>query len=225
MTEHAGPSVEPGAIVPLPTGADAEACLAPIAGEPPIVRVVRALLGRVAAPRVAVVVAEPLLARVRDILGAAGLSEVAVLAGAGRTEAIRSCLEYLVRQPVSSVLLHDCRHPLAPGEVTDRVVAGLGAGHGIVVPVVPVTDSVKSVDERGVVVATVDRATLLTVQYPRGFAVATLRDLIARDAADELDVALAAGLPVATVDGHADAARFSLPDDAALLHAIIASRR
>lgn len=225
MTEHAGPPAEPAAIVPLPTGADAEACFAPIAGEPPIVRAVRALLGRVAAPRVAVVVAEPLLARVRDVLGAAGLSEVAVLAGAGRTESIRAGLEYLVRQPLSSVLLHDCRHPLAPGEVTDRVVAGLGAGHGIVVPVAAVTDSMKSVDERGVVVTTVDRATLLAVQYPRGFAVATLGELIARDAADELDVALAAGLQVTTVDGHADAVRFSLPDDTALLEAIIASRR
>ena len=42
----------------------------------------------------------------------------------------------------------DVRHPLVPGEVTDRVIAGLRAGHPIVVPVVPVTDSVKRVDDK-----------------------------------------------------------------------------
>jgi len=76
-----------------------------------------------------------------------------------------------------------------------------------------------------VVTATVDRATLLAVQYPRGFVCSTLSELIVDGATDELQVALAAGLPVETVDGHADAVRFTLPADAALLEAVIASRR
>jgi 2-C-methyl-D-erythritol 4-phosphate cytidylyltransferase len=124
------------------------------------------------------------------------------------------------------VLVHDYRHPLVPGEVTDRVIAGLAAGHRIVVPVIPVTDSVKSVDERGAVVATIDRTTLRAVQYPRGFTASALAELLASGPIDdEFDTAVAAGLPIAVVDGHADAVRFTLPADAELLDAIITSRR
>jgi 2-C-methyl-D-erythritol 4-phosphate cytidylyltransferase len=221
--------MEPGAIVPLPMAADPAAACVPIAGEPPVARAVRALLdGPVAPGVVVVVVAEPLAARVRDVLDEHTSPEVEVCAlpvTGDRADAIAAGLEHLASEALSTILVHDVRHPLVPGEVTGRVIAGLAAGHGIVVPVVPMTDSVKAVDGRGAVVATVDRATLLTVQYPRGFASSTLRELVAAGAEDELDGALAAGLPIATVDGHADAARFTMPDDAALLEAIIASRR
>jgi 2-C-methyl-D-erythritol 4-phosphate cytidylyltransferase len=221
---------EPTAIVPLPATADPQASCVPIVGEPPVVRAVRALLGAVTAPRVVIVVAEPVAARVRDLLSGHGLPEVAVCAlpaNAGRTEAVARGLDYLAPESVPStpVLVHDVRHPLVPGEVAERVVARVGAGHPVVVPVVPVTDSVKSVDERGLVVATVDRSTLLAVQYPRGFSSAMLGELVADGSAEELDVALEKGLPVATVDGHTDAVRFNLPEDTALLEAIIESRR
>lgn len=222
--------MEPGAIVPLPMAADPAAACLPVAGEPPVARAVRALFAGLVASRVVVVVAEPFVAQVRDVLAEHTSPEVAV--GAlpvtdGRADAIAAGLDQLAPESLSTIpiLVHDVRHPLVPGEVTGRVMAGLAAGHRIVVPVIPMTDSVKAVDGRGVVVATVDRATLLTVQYPRGFASSTLRELLAGGAADELDVALAAGLPIATVDGHVDAVRFTLPEDAALLEAIIASRR
>jgi 2-C-methyl-D-erythritol 4-phosphate cytidylyltransferase len=85
---------------------------------------------------------------------------------------------------------------------------------------------VKSVDERGTVVETVDRTTLRTVQYPRGFAASSLAELLGSGPIDdEFDTAVAAGLPIAMVDGHADAVRFTLPADAELLDAIITSRR
>jgi 2-C-methyl-D-erythritol 4-phosphate cytidylyltransferase len=145
-----------------------------------------------------------------------------------RYHALVSGLQYLVQERLSSapVLVHDYRHPLVPGEVTDRVIAGLAAGHRIVVPVIPVTDSVKSVDERGAVVATIDRTTLRAVQYPRGFTASALAELLASGPIDdEFDTAVAAGLPIAVVDGHADAVRFTLPADAELLDAIITSRR
>jgi 2-C-methyl-D-erythritol 4-phosphate cytidylyltransferase len=171
------------------------------------------------------------VARVHDILAARGWSAVAVVAVptlGDRPRAIAAGLQYLASEQFSSapVLLLDHRHPLVPGEVTDRVLAGLAAGHRIVVPVVRVTDSVKSVDERGAVVGTVDRTTLRAVQYPRGFTTSALAEVLALGSSDdELGAALAAGLSIGTVDGHRDAVRFTLPDDAELLAAIIASRR
>jgi 2-C-methyl-D-erythritol 4-phosphate cytidylyltransferase len=223
--------MELGAILPLPATADPAAIFSAVAGDEPLVLAVRTLLDRVAARRVVVAVAEPLVALVHDVLATRGWSAVAVVAASvpgDRYHALVSGLQYLVQERLSSapVLVHDYRHPLVPGEVTDRVIAGLAAGHRIVVPVMPVTDSVKSVDERGAVVATIDRTTLRAVQYPRGFTASALAELLASGPIDdEFDTAVAAGLPIAVVDGHADAVRFTLPADAELLDAIITSRR
>ena len=45
-------------------------------------------------------------------------------------------------------------------------------------PSLPVTDTVKTVDELGSVLSTVDRATLRTVQFPRGFTASALWQLV-----------------------------------------------
>ena len=82
------------------------------------------------------------------------------------------------QHPATHVLIHDVGHPLATGGATDRVIAGLRAGHPVVVPVLPVTDTFKAVSDDGAVMGTVDRTELRTVQYPRGYARATLRELI-----------------------------------------------
>jgi 2-C-methyl-D-erythritol 4-phosphate cytidylyltransferase len=224
-------SGEIGAILPLPSTADPEAIFSAVAGDEPLVMAVRTLLDRIAASRVVVAVAEPLVALVHDELAARGWSAVAVVAApvpGDRYRALVSGLQYLVqeRRSPAPVLVHDYRHPLVPAEVIDRVIAALAAGHPIVVPVVSVTDSVKSVDERGTVIATMDRTTLHAVQYPRGFTTSALAEILAQGPTDdELGTALAAGRPIATVDGHADAVRFTLPADAELLDAIITSRR
>jgi 2-C-methyl-D-erythritol 4-phosphate cytidylyltransferase len=216
-------AMEPSAILPLPTAVDPVSGCRPLAGRTPVARALDALLPWVAARRLVVVVAESAHAAVRDAVEA----EV-VLVGVEPAADWRQCvgigLERLAAEPLSPVLVHDWRHPLAPADVTDRVLAELSAGWPVVVPVADVTDSVKEVGVDGEVVATVDRTTLRNVQYPRGFTAAALAGLLARGA-DPVAAALAAGESVRTVDGHADACRFTLPADAALLEAIITTRR
>ena len=105
----------------------------------------------------------------------------------------------------------------------------LSAGHGgadAVLPIRPVTDSVKAVDARGAVTATLDRSPLRTVQFPRGFDAAVLERLLADGAADfdELGAALSAGTPLTLVEGDTDTMSFDLPADSAFLAAVIAGR-
>ena len=223
-----------GAIVPLPAGVEPAAVFTAVGGAPVLARVVRALLGQsgISDGQCVVVSAEPLLADVRECLAAHGLSAVKVTAASGsgdRWQCVKSGLEYLAGEPISAthVLLHDTRHPLAPAAVTDRVVDGLRRGAMAVMPAVVVTDSVKAVDARGSVGATVDRHGLRAVQFPRGFAVSALTELLgdARADFDELDAALRVGLAIVTVDGDAEALRVDLPLDAELLAATIADRR
>ena len=99
-------------------------------------------------------------------------------------------------------------------------------------PVLAVTDSVKAVDERGVVIASLDRSTLQTVQYPRGFAAEHLARLLTESAGefdagkfDEAVAAVRAAVPITTVDGNMEADPVDLPHDAPYLEAVIASRR
>jgi 2-C-methyl-D-erythritol 4-phosphate cytidylyltransferase len=210
-------------IVPLPVAAHA-AAFAAVAGDVALVRTVRALLGGVPMPGVVVVAAEPLAAGARSCLDSAGLSAVLVLtAEAPGTR--RQCLATATEDaggephPVTHVLVHDIGHPLATTDATERVIAGLRAGHPVVVPVLPVTDTFKAVTDGGAVIGTVDRTELRTVQYPRGYERATLRELIVGDA-DEFAAALSAGLSIATVDGDADGFAAELPADAELMDAI-----
>lgn len=77
------------------------------------------------------------------------------------------------------VLVHDAARAFTPPEMITRVVDTVRAGAGAVVPVLPVTDTIKVVDG-DTVVSTPDRATLRAVQTPQGF---DLRKLIAANEA------------------------------------------
>ncbi|MDT7765068.1 MAG: 2-C-methyl-D-erythritol 4-phosphate cytidylyltransferase [Mycobacterium sp.] len=219
-------AAELAAIVPLPaTFADnAAAVFAPLAGQAPLARIVATMLGACV-----VAVAEPLAGAVRESLAAHGRSDVGVAVAedpGSRAQCLTAGLHHLEDQP-RHVLIHDLRRPLAPVGVRDRVIAALQAGSPVVMPVLAVTDSVKAVDAGGSVTGTLDRSTLRTVQYPRGFAADQLSQLLAgrtSDEFDELDEALRTGTRITFVDGDADAFVVELPRDAAFVEAIIACR-
>jgi 2-C-methyl-D-erythritol 4-phosphate cytidylyltransferase len=219
---YPGTAMEPVAVLPLPTEVDPGSGCAPIAGESPILRALRAVFPAIAT-RCVVAVAAPLHDVVAGLVGPLGVDVLVVDPALDWRDTVLASLEHLGVQPLSPVLVHDWRHPLTPVEVADRVVAALARGHETVVPVLAMTDSAKELDADRAVVATVDRTTLRTVQYPRGFTAGRLADLLSRGA-DPVATALAGGVALHTVDGHVDAGRFTPPADAALLEAILATR-
>lgn len=105
------------------------------------------------------------------------------------------------------MLVADPRQVLTSAAVIGRVVAALGHGAAKVVPIVPVTDTVKTVDAQGRILTTVDRSGLRTGQYPYGVA---------------LDAVQGAG--TVTVEGDPDAILADLPADVPLIEALIACR-
>jgi 2-C-methyl-D-erythritol 4-phosphate cytidylyltransferase len=100
------------------------------------------------------------------------------------------------------VLLHDACRPLAPVDLVEAVVEAVHDGHGMAVPALPLTDTVKSVDDRGVVTGTPDRAALRVLQTP----IAVRAGLLPADACTDPLAAVrgyaAAGGEVRTVTGH-----------------------
>jgi 2-C-methyl-D-erythritol 4-phosphate cytidylyltransferase len=219
-------TVDFAAIVPLPAiyVDNVAAAVDRLAGEAPLARVVRTMLGTSV-----VAVAEPIVGAVRESLAAHGLLAVGVAVAedpGSRAQCLEAGLAYLKDHP-RHVLIHDIRRPLAPDPVRDRVIAGLQAGRPVVMPALAVTDSVKAVDEHGSVTGSLDRSMLRAVQYPRGFSADKLSQLLAgrtSDEFDELDESLRTGTPVTIVDGDSDAFAVELPRDAAFVEAIIACR-
>ncbi|MDH6246826.1 2-C-methyl-D-erythritol 4-phosphate cytidylyltransferase [Mycobacterium sp. OTB74] len=209
--------VTSSAIVALPADLDAADFSAPIAGAAALVRVVRAV-GDIAP--VVVAAAELLVAAARDCLAANGLGNVTVLAVPVGT--LRDCLaaavEYVAREPICAdeILIHDVRYPLAPAAVAGRVVGGLQQWD-VVLPTLPMTDSVKTVAAHGVVLGNVDRSELAVVQYPRGYTVAALSKMLAAPTVEVVPTDLRVG----TVDGDPNAFVVDLAHDRGLIEAIV----
>ncbi|RFU22184.1 2-C-methyl-D-erythritol 4-phosphate cytidylyltransferase [Geodermatophilus marinus] len=149
-----------------------------------------------------------------------------VTGGATRTASVRAALA-VVRPGTDAVLVHDAARPLTPPEVVARVLAALAAGAPAVVPVLPVIDTTVSVDASGLVTGTLPRAALRRVQTPQGFARAPLAAAYAAlpedaELTDDAAVVRAAGVPVATVEGHERAAKVTVAHDLALAELLVA---
>jgi len=94
--------------------------------------------------------------------------DATVLAGgSSRTESVRRALTAVGTPEL--LLIHDAARALTPPALIARVVAALREGHQAVVPALPVTDTIKTVDANSVVIATPARAGLRAVQTPQGF--------------------------------------------------------
>ena len=72
------------------------------------------------------------------------------------------------------IVVHDAARPLISEDVIERVIAALGEGFDGAVPGLPLADTVKRVRD-GVVVETVPRDELVTVQTPQAFVAPVLR--------------------------------------------------
>ena len=113
------------------------------------------------------------------------------------------------------VLIHDGVRPLIDDTLIDRVLDAL-VRDPAVLPALPVTDTLKRVDA-GLVLGTVERGGLYRAQTPQGFAyqsiLAAHRAAAGAGLTDDVAVAEAAGLRVATVAGDEANLKITAPAD------------
>lgn len=135
----------------------------------------------------------------------AGIAAVRlVTGGATRQISVRLGLEALQADAPEHVLIHDAARPMLSPAVIERLCAAL-TRHSAVIPVLPVVDSLAH-DSGGMMGAPTDRAALRRVQTPQAFRYASI--LAAHRvwkgeplAGDDAQVAQAAGIDVALVEG------------------------
>jgi len=209
-------------------GPGAPKALREVGGEPLLVHAVRGLwcsgavdLVVVAAPPGA---AEDVAGLLRTAVPDATLRVVE--GGQARRQSVAAALAVL-HPDTDVVLVHDAARAFTPPEVVRRVVQAIRDGAPAVVPVVPVTDTIKQVDARDDVEATVDRTRLRAVQTPQGFR----RDVLERahrqpggDHTDDAGLVEAMGERVAVVAGSDEAFKVTRPLDLVLAEALLRSR-
>lgn len=140
--------------------------------------------------------------------------EGGVAGGVSRSASVRAGLA-AVPDDVDIVCVHDAARPFASVELYERVIAAVAGGADAAVPAIAVADTIKVVDESGMVVATPDRSTLVAVQTPQAFRRAALvgAHVGAGDATDDAALVEAAGGRVVVVEGDVDNRKITVPAD------------
>ncbi|SDJ20805.1 2-C-methyl-D-erythritol 4-phosphate cytidylyltransferase [Rhodococcus triatomae] len=191
-----------------------------LGGTSMLTRAVDGLLTSGAVDRVVVIVPAELCESTATALP----PEVTVVAGgAERTDSVRAGLA--AAPEADYILVHDAARALTPPALVAGVVDALRAGHCAVVPVLPVVDTIKSVDSDGRVTGTPERSGLRAVQTPQGFAADVLVRAYAASgelATDDAGLVERIGETVTCIDGHPLAFKITTPLDLTLARALVA---
>ena len=149
-----------------------------------------------------------------------------VAGGATRQASVRAGLEALVACTPDIVLVHDAARPFASASLITRAIAA-AEKTGAAIPALPVTDTVKRIDSRGTIEATLDRNSIRLVQTPQAFAFPALFDAHRRalaqgrdDFTDDAALAEWAGIKVSVFAGEPGNIKFTTPEDFARAEAI-----
>lgn len=204
-------------------GGDVPKALRELRGESLLVHAVKRAAAA-ASVRLIVVAAPPhLVAEVQGLLAEVDADLVVVAGGASRQESVARALA-VVPEGIDIVLVHDAARALTPPELVDAVAEAVRTGHGAVIPVLPVVDTIKRVDSNGDVAATVDRSELRAVQTPQGFRREVLVKAHAEAAGEHTDDAGMVerlGLPVHCVPGSELALKITRPVDLIIAEALL----
>jgi 2-C-methyl-D-erythritol 4-phosphate cytidylyltransferase/2-C-methyl-D-erythritol 2,4-cyclodiphosphate synthase len=189
-----------------------------ICGEP-VIR--RALLAFARHPEISIV--QPVIHPADKELYLAAIQDTRLLpavAGAElRQGSVRAGLEALEPHAPELVLVHDAARPFVSAALIARAIAAARAS-AAAVPVMGVTDTVKSVDASGMITGTVERTALRMVQTPQAFVFSSLLDAHHRaqtaareDFTDDAALAEWAGLKVSTFQGEAGNVKLTTDED------------
>ncbi|MEV6772711.1 2-C-methyl-D-erythritol 4-phosphate cytidylyltransferase [Nocardia sp. NPDC051030] len=196
----------------------------PVGGSPMLALAVDGLIASGSVDEVVVMVPADLIDETRALLPESAIPVHVVPGGAERTDSVRAGLD--AAPDATFVLVHDAARALTPPSLISRVVAELRAGAPAVVPALPVTDTIKSVDAAGAVTGTPDRSGLRAIQTPQGFDARLLRAAYATDtqATDDAGLVELLGTTVLTVLGDPLAFKITTPLDLVLANTLVAQR-
>ena len=188
-----------------------------LAGQPVVRHSVRAFAGL--ADQVILVVHHD------DVARATPMGVQLVEGGATRDASVRNALNHLAGTGTSRVLIHDGARPLVSPALITRLIGALDQSVAAA-PAVPVTDALWRGDDLRVT-GTQDRTGLWRAQTPQAFhfdAILAAHRAHPGGAADDVEVARAAGLDVMIVQGDEDNLKLTFAEDFARAERILKGR-
>jgi len=152
-----------------------------------------------------------------------------VTGGKERQQSVYNGLQ-AVDSETDLVLVHDGARPLLDEATILRVIEA-ARRYGAATCGVPVKDTIKAVDEQGLVTATLERTQLWSIQTPQGFRREVLweahESALRKELAGTDDAMLveSIGQPVKVVMGSYDNIKVTTPEDLIVAEAIMAGRK
>ena len=140
--------------------------MAPLGGEPMIVRTVRAFQNAAVIKEIVVVTRPDLIDSITQLCSGFDKVTAVVAGGSDRPESVENGLKAL-SDKVKLAAIQDGARPLVTDAVIDRTVRAAHT-YGAAAPAIPVKDTIK-IENGGIVSQTPDRSTLRAVQTPQVF--------------------------------------------------------
>lgn len=178
--------------------------MAPIGGEPMIVRTIRAFQQCDAIREIVIVTRQDLIVPIMDLCHEFDKVQMVIVGGASRPESVAAGLSAL-SDKVKLVAVQDGARPLVSWQVIDRTVRAANSYHAAA-PAIPVKDTIKVVSG-GIVKETPDRSALQAVQTPQVFDIDLLRGALLQAAeegaqiTDDCSAVERLGMSVKIVEG------------------------
>ena len=193
--------------------------LEPLAGEPVILRSVKAFQECDAIREIVIVTSPERILPISDLCN--GLSKVRSVVAGGKTrqDSVRLGLNAL-SEKVKLAAIHDGARPLATWQLIDRVVRAANS-YGAAAPAIPVKDTIKTV-QGGVVKDTPDRSMLQAVQTPQVFDFDLIRGALKKafedgaSVTDDCSAVERLGMSVKIVEGDERNLKITTPLDLAV---------
>lgn len=202
--------------------------LLPLLGRPVLAHVLDAIERAASISTIVVVTRANALDRVEALALSGEWSKIRHIVGGGmrRQDSVAAGLKH-VPDTADLVLIHDAARPLVRADLIDRCIAA-AEPHGAIAAI-PLTDTLKLVDEQGRVLRTIPRESLWAAQTPQVYPREKLLTAIHHPAfvkntyTDEAALFESMGWPVAVVPGDPDNIKITWPGDLRRAEAILQS--
>lgn len=170
------------------------------------------------------------LQEIADLCYKNGLHKVKQVVSGGSTR-MESALAGVsaARHGAELIAIHDGARPLVSQDLITRTIQAAWDYHAAV-PAVASTDTLKTVDEKGFITGTVDRARTLRVQTPQVFSADLIKGALTKAVTegltltDDCSAMDMMGVKTFVVEGETENIKITTPDDLVFARAIVESR-
>ena len=202
----------------------------PLCGKPVVAHAIDAFRSAMPEAHILLVISEAMKGEWERLCTVHSLQSPEVITGgATRWESVKNAIDALSDAPAhATVLIHDGARPLVTPDVI-RKAAACAINTDGAIPAIPVTDSLRQIDENGTSSEAVDRTRYRAVQTPQAFIIWRLREAYGlpwqKEFTDDASVLAAAGFEnIVLTPGSPENIKITTPVDMLLAEAILKAR-